>query len=122
VHLSTTLLKPLTFRMHGHGNYPPERYLYWTDGCRSLASLTNLQSLRIDMIIWDVMYFDPGDGAAEHQALVEFLSALKSVEARIFQVMLNRDLPEPVMKALGYIPYQILRHSSPHDDTTFPLP
>jgi hypothetical protein len=58
-------------RMDGREHFPPEKYLHWTDGCRNLASLANLQSLQIDMIIWDELeYFDPSAGTPEQEALV----------------------------------------------------
>jgi hypothetical protein len=120
--MSTTFLTPMSNWMKKRGSFPKENYLDWEDGCRDLATLTELRLLRIEINVWDYLeYYDPAEGAVEDQALLFILNSLKPVRAQTFQVGFNFGLPSPIIEALGAVPFQILPHEKLYDRKTFPL-
>jgi hypothetical protein len=115
-------MTPMKHWMQKRGSFPRESYLDWEDGCRTLASLTELRELWIEMNVWDeFQYYDPSDGTVEEQALLFILNALKPVHSQTFQIGLNFELPSPVVLALGDVPFELLCHGKSYDRKTFPL-
>ncbi|KAF2826894.1 hypothetical protein CC86DRAFT_406137 [Ophiobolus disseminans] len=121
VNVSTVFMMP---RRVSEGIYsrdnsvPPENYYAWGEACSTLATLTYLQHLTIDMTIWNYRGhnstnpFPPED-------LLSILEPLKHIKAKFFEVELNTALPEAVKTSLEPLNFSIKQCHRPYDTESF---
>jgi hypothetical protein len=107
--------------MSKRGSFPRENYHDWVDGCQTLATLTDLRTLKVEITIRDQFEdFGSNDETVEEAALVWILNSLKPIEAPTFQVALNIDLPHTIVVALGDVSFEISHHGKRYDRFNFP--
>jgi hypothetical protein len=106
--------------MTNRGALPKENYQDWSDGCHTLASLPNLNVLRIEiMVMHQHKLHNSATGSIEQEAAVFVLGALKKVTAQEFFVEINLELSHMTVHTLGHVPFTLSRHTKSYDWKNF---
>lgn len=102
VHLSTIFLTPISH--WDRSLQPPENFEYWEPACRSLAGLPRLQSLCIEIIVWDEIAYQHTK-ILDEKSILGILSPLLRVRARQFRVELNLKIPDEIIGTMRQVPF-----------------
>jgi hypothetical protein len=100
------------------GTIPPEDYDRWGKACSTIGTLHHLQSLNIDMTLWNYRYYSMPDTIDDNHLLI-VLSPLKSLRAGCFDVEVNAEIPDRVRKALEPFHFSITERHRPYMANVF---
>lgn len=121
ISLSTVFLVPkkLSTDLFPPGRaLPPENYNAWINACLTIGTLQNLQQVTIDMTIWNYHNYRTTN-VIEHDDFICILQPLRSIEAPLFEVELNVEVPEPVRTALGLGTFSYQKRDRPYNSKVF---
>lgn len=99
------------------GGFPPENYDDWTAGCEALATLPQLQLLKVDMVILAQRL--RSEIGVDLESVIFILRTLKQVKARQFTVEINFEIPESVKDAIGKVPFDMIHRKRPYGVESF---
>jgi hypothetical protein len=121
--ISTTFVVPKDLSMDLFQNQnilPPEDYNHWEDACSTIATLQGLQSLVIDMTLWNYRYYSMTDTRTiDDNHLIMILSPLRNIRAKYFEVEINVDIPDRAKTALEPFPFKLTERHRPYNTTVF---
>ena len=86
----------------------PECSSRWDKCCQFLSEITDLDSLRLDIII-EEKRLSPDETA------LEALRSLKRIQAKVFEVELNIELSSYVRYLLGAVNFAVFVRERPHN-------
>jgi hypothetical protein len=123
LHISTLFRTPMSQFMSC--TQPPESYNNWKECCRVLSTLSKLDTLTIEMTIWNGNgRYDPtleNDNTNAFSIIFIFESLMK-VKARTFRVESNIPLSTYVKAVLPSRPFEVVVRARPFDFEAFWVP
>ncbi|KAF1945550.1 hypothetical protein EJ02DRAFT_338638, partial [Clathrospora elynae] len=119
INISTVFLTPMDL-WRRHRPFPPECYEDWERCCTAIRDLRILRSLRLDIIVWDDA--ECNDSASiDQESFLAILKPFCGTSPPIFEVELNRNIPEHVLQALGTPMFSLIIKRRPYNMVLFPI-
>jgi hypothetical protein len=94
--------------------FPPERLDNWKERCQILGTLSELRTLKTEMVIWTRYGLYDTVEPAEND-IFSIFRAMLDKQAQTFDVEINFHLPSSLDAALGPRPFQITVQDRPYD-------
>jgi hypothetical protein len=121
--ISTTFLVPKNlsinlFRNRNQG-LPPEDYSLWENVCSIMETMHGLQSLFIDMTLWNYRHDYSIPDTIDDDHLITILGPLRNIKARFFEVEMNADVPDRVITALTPFTFKLTERHRPYNTAVF---
>jgi hypothetical protein len=100
------------------GILPPEDYTLWENACSAIGTLPGLQSLKIDMTLWNYRNFQTLN-TIDDGHLILILSPLKAISAKRFEIEMNAELSDHGRETLEPFSFTIIQRHRPYNTLLF---